>query len=586
MEIDFRKNEIAFHGTPLTNGVSRGKAYLLKKVDLQKLRYKKRSFELLSSELARLELAITRSKEQISRSMYAIRNRRHETSYQIFLAELQLLNDPAIIATVKETVKSTGWQVETVLAEEIAKMQDQVATSPDQLTIKSLITMQDLYFRLLYKLSLSKDDRIATIMNMPDGSILVADRLSPVEVAVVPSGKVTGILIEESSKHSHSSIMVQTLGVPVIVGFPGIGSLLFDATDVLIDAYNGNVYINPTEVTAEKCKRTEDRHNTAKGSEKPVIDASTIKSADGMLIHLSCNASSLSDIVRTYTNGVKEIGLFRSENHYLADTVPPSAEQEVAYYTGLFGVEGIDSMAVRLLDMGGDKLPVFLRMEEESDPQLGCRGIRFLLSHNNLMKRQIRAILIARGALHIKLLLPFITTVSDMTRAQDIIHEIFQELNLTGDYPAIGIMVEVPSVVLSLEQFLTKIDFVCLGTNDLLQYVFAANREQAGLSDYNSFMHPVFLKLLKGVIVACEKQNTSLTICGEMASDPIGCCLLAALGASSLSIQPNAVPSVHAAIEKIDISKLRDVLPFLYTMESAEEVEGMVRTMLVAITIP
>jgi phosphoenolpyruvate-protein kinase (PTS system EI component) len=227
--------------------------------------------------------------------------------------------------------------------------------------------------------------------------------------------------------------------------------------------------------------------------------------------------------------------------------------------------------------MGGDKLPVYMQMAKESDPQLGCRGIRFLLSRPDLMKRQVRAILANRGAFHARLLLPFITTVDDLVMSRELIDEVLEEMKIIKDLPHIGIMIEIPSVALSIERFLNKVDFVCLGTNDLIQYFFAVNRDQDDVQRYNRFTHPAFLKMLKDIISACEKYGKHLTACGEMASHPAGCCLLAASGATNLSVQPDAIHQVRHAISKLNVAELRTMLPTLFDLESADEVERKIQ---------
>ncbi|MBN1578479.1 MAG: phosphoenolpyruvate--protein phosphotransferase [Chitinispirillaceae bacterium] len=575
----FRDGEITFHGTPLTAGIARGKAYLLKKVDLKRLQNDRRTVNLVSSEVARLEFAVIRSKDQIARFINDGLHGMEDESYPIFEAELRLLNDPAIVSSIKKTIERTTLHGEYVLAKEIARLRNKASASADELTEKGLITMQDLYYRILYNMRFTDEDRVSAIMKIPAGSILVADRLTPVEVAVIPMNRVAGILIEESTRSSHASIMTQTIGVPVIIDFPGIGALLDESTDVLIDAYRGNVFLNPSEATLKECHDMEIRRNAAAKPVESSGDASAVHSADGLEMHLLCNASNLADILHAHTQGIKEIGLFRSEIRYLAGTVLPSAEQEAAYYTGIFGVEGIVGMTFRLLDMGGDKLPVYMEMEKETDPQLGCRGIRFLLSRPDLMKKQIYAILTERGTFRVQLLLPFITTVDDLIKARGIIDEVMAEMNVTVDSPHVGIMVEVPSVALSIERFLPKVDFVCLGTNDLVQYLFAVNREQTGLRKYNRFSHPAFLKMINDVIASCKNHDKHLTVCGEMASDPAGCCLLAASGATTLSVQPDAITVVRNAILKLEATALRTMLPDLFVLESADEVEQKIRTL-------
>jgi phosphoenolpyruvate-protein phosphotransferase (PTS system enzyme I) len=575
----FRQNEIAFHGKSLATGIARGKAYLLKRADLQLFRKDRHVVDLVSSELARLDFALSKSKDQLSRLISNSRHDAEDPMYLIFEASLSIVNDPAFISSVKETIERTGINGESVLAEEITRLRDKALGSTDEVTAKNLITMQDLYYRLLYNMLPAGESRISSLMKIPAGSILVADRLTPVEVAVVPMDKVVGILIEESAQYSHSSIMARTLGVPVIIDVPGIGSLLDESTDVLIDAYRGYAFLNPSEATVNECRNVETRHNAAEKPAAHPIDGSTVHSADGVAMRLMCNASNLADVLLAHNQGITEIGLFRSEMRYLANTVLPSHEQEVAYYTGIFGVEGFESMTVRLLDMGGDKLPVYMQMAKETDPQLGCRGIRFLLSRPDLMKKQVRAILTARRTFSVRLLLPFIATVDDLLQARQILEEIFAEMKITGNSLQVGIMIEVPAVAASIERFLPKVDFVSLGTNDLLQYFFAVNRDQAELQKYNRFTHPAFLEMLKQVIATCKSHGTHLTVCGEMASDPTGCSLLAALGATNFSVQPDAIHHVHHAISKLNVAALRTMLPSLFNLESADEVEQKIQTL-------
>jgi phosphoenolpyruvate-protein phosphotransferase len=573
----FREGEMAFHGKPLAPGIARGKAFLLKRVDLQQFRKDKRIVDLVPSELARLDLAVIKSKDQLSRIMKTGRHGEKEQSYLIFEAAHLLLNDPGFVSSVKETIERTALHAESVLAEEIATLRDKAFGCTDEFMVKNLVSMQDLYYRLLYNMLASGEDRISSLMKMPAGSILVADRLTPVEVAVVPIDKVVGILIEESTPYAHSSIMVRTLGVPVIIDFPGLGSQFDESADVLIDAYRGYAFLNPSEKTVKECQDVGSRHKAAALPAAHPRDESTVHSADGLEMHLLCNASNLADVLLAQSQGITEIGLFRSEMRYLTNTVVPSDEQEAAYYTGIFGVEGIKSMTVRLLDMGGDKLPVYLQMEKETDPQLGSRGIRFLLSHPGLMKKQIRAILTARRSFSVRLLLPFITTVEDLLEAREILEEVFAEMNITGNSLQVGIMIEVPAVALSIERFLPKVDFVSVGTNDLFQYFFAVNRDQDDLQKYNRFTHPAFLKMIKEVVSSCEKHGTHLTVCGEMASDPLGCCLLAASGATNLSVQPDAIHHVRHAISKRNVAILRTILPALYDLETADEAERRIQ---------
>ncbi len=573
------QGEMTFYGKSITTGIGRGKAFLLKKLDLEQFRQDTRIVDLISSELALFDLAVHRSQNQISR---LANNRGHDSENQsspIFEASLALLKDPSFVAPIKETIEGTGLQGKTVLAEEIARLRDIVSQNTNDLAVKSAITLQDLYYRVLYNMLPSEEGRISSIKNMPAGSILVADRLSPVEVAAVPLDKLTGIIVEDAAQYSHAAIMASALGIPVIIDLAGIGLILKESTDVLVDAYRGCAILNPTESALKESTVGEERY-TATVTNAGAADAqSTVTTTDGIQINIQCNASTLAGMKLAYSQGITGIGLFRSEMRYLATLTSLTYVEEAAWYVEVLGAEGITDITLRLLDLGGDKLPIYIQMDKEANPQLGCRGIRFLLANPTMMRRQIKAILSARCATRVKILIPFVTTLSDVIKTRQVIDEILLETNFVGSTPNLGIMIEVPSVALSLERYLPKVDFVCLGTNDLLQFFFAANRDQSVVQTYCKFTHPDFLNMLKNVITVCNNSGKHLVVCGEIASDPLGCSLLAALGATNVSIQPYAIHGVRNALAALDVASLQAALPQLLTLDSAEEVEDKLRSL-------
>lgn len=574
----FVQNQLSIRGTVLYPGLAHGKIHLLKKIDLNKYRLDRSIIDFVSTEIARLDLSVSRSKEQIIKLMTNSRHIKNDPSYLIFEAELRFLNDSVFVKGINESVIKTNLKVESVLADKILKIHDKITLCSDNLLLKGLTTTQDLYYRILYTMLPSDQDRIQAILNMSPGSILAVDRLTPIEVAMIPLDKTIGILIEEGSIHSHSSIMLKNLGIPAIVDLQGIGSILDESSTIQIDAYRGYVFINPTEETIKECIKISLRY-IEKSKQIPDEEEKTIiQSMDGYDIHLLCNASSYSEIQHACNLGITDIGLFRTEISYISSKILLTSEQDIAFYTNLFGIEKIKELTIRLLDLGGDKLPFYLQMNKESDPQLGCRGIRFLLSHQEILRKQIRAILIAGKNRDIRILIPFVTTVDDLLNTQAIIRDEINDLSLFKDNISIGVMIEVPSIALSIDQFLPYVNFVCLGTNDLIQYFFAANRDQFELRNYCKFTHPTFLKMLSEILTTCNKHNVRITACGEMASDPLGCCLLASLGLRFLSVHPEAVHIVRHTLSTLNISRLRDMLPSIFTLKSADAVDKLLKT--------
>lgn len=574
----FVQSELSIRGTVLFPGLAHGKIHLLKRIDLNRIILDKTLVDIISKEIARLDLAVSRSKEQIIKLLNNSRHIKNNQSYQIFEAELLLLNDSTFVKAITESVFKTSFKVESILAEEILKIQIKMSQCSDCLLLKGLTTTQDLYYRILYTMLPSDQDRIQALLNIPHGSILEVDRLTPIEVAMIPLDKTIGILIEEGTTHSHSSIMIKALGIPAIIDLQGIGSLLDENSTIQMDSYRGYVFINPKEETIKEYEKIA-LHNITKAKQSFESEEKTvIKSKDGYHIHLLCNASSYSEIQHACNLGITDIGLFRTEISYISSKTMLTIEQDIAFYSNLFGLEKIKELTIRLLDLGGDKLPFYLQMNKESDPQLGCRGIRFLLSHQEILKKQIRAILIAGKEHYIRILLPFVTTVDDLLNTRAIIRDEINGLSHFEHNISIGVMIEVPSIALSLDQFLPYVNFVCLGTNDLIQYFFAANRDQFELINYCKFTHPAFLKMLHGILTSCKKYNVRITACGEMASDPIGCCLLASLGFRYLSVHPGAVHIVRQSLSTLNINHLRDLLPSIFALNSADAVDKLLKT--------
>jgi phosphotransferase system enzyme I (PtsI) len=568
-----RRSELTFQGKPLRPGMAKGKAFILKNVDIEQLRKNKRAIDAVPSELARLDLAVRKSKEQISHSLENMRHDKRDQMSAILEAYLDLLESPTLLSAVKEAIAHDLVNAEYLLAQKIAELREVVSGYTDDLKKKSLITIQDLYYRIIYNMLPASEERISLIQGAGTGSVLVADRLTPVEVASIPTDRVVGIIVEETTANSHTSIMSQTLGVPVVIDLHGIGASLDEASEVMIDGYRGYIFVNPSKATIEECQRLEKRLRTVPKLVKARTVAKGTYTADGFDVKVMSNASNLSDIQLALRQGVADIGLFRSEMLYLASPELPSDDQECAFYREILSAKGINSLSLRLLDIGGEKLPRFLPMAKETNPQLGCRGIRFLLTHPDLMRKQICNILRSRQATNVRLLLPFISTMGDLDDAQTVISQVLAEMQLAGDSLEVGMMVEIPSVALSIEQFLQKVAFVNLGTNDLIQYFFAANRDQYDLKRYNRFSHPAFLKLLSSIVLACERRGKQLIACGAMASHPLGSSLLLALGVRCLSVQPDAISQIHQSVTKLKLGELRTALSTLDDLERADEVE-------------
>jgi phosphoenolpyruvate-protein phosphotransferase (PTS system enzyme I) len=571
------KEQLTFSGKALNPGIAFGKAFILKNLDIQQLKKNRRTIVVFEAEIAKLDFAVKKTKDQLSLSIENAKKSKNNLMDSIFNAYLVISEDTTLLTSIKETIKKKSVNCESVLAEKIINLRESILKSTDDFKLKLVNTLQDLYYRILYNLVPSSEDRVALLRKIELNSVLISDRLTPIEVAVIPFDKVGGIVLEEEAKNSHALLMLQSFEVPIVINVPGIGSSVHDKDDLIIDGYEGCVILNPDEEIVKKYKKTGKRQLTASKNYKIQTVRPNFRTIDDFEVNLLCNASNLSDIQSAQRQGINEVGLFRSEMFFLSNSTHPTDESEKAFYKDILTVKGINNIFMRLYDIGGDKLPVFLHMSKETNPDLGCRGIRYLLSYPDIMKKQIRSILASYQAGKLHLILPFIATIDDVNTAREIIFTVFEEVGIPENSIKIGIMVEIPSVALSIEKFLPKVDFINLGTNDLIQYFFAVNRDQPELNRYNRFTHPAFIKMLKGIIMECEKQKKMVIACGEMSSHPLGSALLISLGVNHISVQPELISQIYKTLTNSKLADLQKSIPEIINFEKAEDVELKLR---------
>ncbi|MBU0568557.1 hypothetical protein KKC52_11025 [bacterium] len=304
------------------------------------------------------------------------------------------------------------------------------------------------------------------------------------------------------------------------------------------------------------------------------------RTRDGITISLKANVGSLKETEEAMLFGADGIGLLRSELFYLARSEMPSIKEEFEFYKKILQKMPDRTVTIRLLDLGADKNPPYLEEYKESNPQLGCRGIRYLLRNAELFQRHLLSILRASAIAPVHILVPFVATVDDLDGTLMIIDDICQKEVINKKNIQVGIMVEIPSIALSMESWLEKVDFINIGTNDLVQYMFAASREDGGLKDYQQVVHPVMLRIIKNIVFSASNQRKKVTICGEAASDPVWALLLIGLGVRSLSMQPSSIPLVRDRIIEAEYEELKEVARQAMEAHTINEVYAITRQLM------
>lgn len=440
--------------------------------------------------------------------------------------------------------------------------------------------VRDLGKRVLNAISSAKDDFVA----YPQDTILIGENISVNDLARVPTGILKGIVSGHGSKSSHVAILAHALGIPAVMGVANLPSKGLDGKSVVVDGYSGHVYIDPSPQLFASLKSAIDEENLIHKQLDELIDQSAT-TLDGVDISLYVNAGLMADLSPSLSAGAEGIGLYRTETPFqVRERFPTEAEQYELYRELLEMFEG-KPVVLRTLDVGGDKPLKYFPIVEEN-PFLGWRGIRITLDHPEIFLTQVRAMLranIGLGNLHI--LLPMITnrvelddSVALINRAKD---ELSDELDCDIDFPKIGVMIEVPAAVYQIEEFCQLVDFVSVGTNDLTQYLLAVDRNNENVANLYSALHPAVLKALQQIVQGALKQNTPVSVCGEMAGDPLGMLLLLGLGIESLSMSVGSIARVKQVIRHFSFVETNELFNQALDLADVNDIRSMLERAIV-----
>jgi len=383
--------------------------------------------------------------------------------------------------------------------------------------------------------------------------------------------KLRGIVLEEGSASSHAAIICRALGIPLVGRADGILDLIEAGDDVLVDGEEGIVHVRPLSNIIDSFKM---RINV-KGELAKAYDALKFKPAvtlDGQAMSIQLNAGLVVDLPQLDQAGADGIGLFRTEFQFMVSDFMPKLKEQTALYRQAIEAAGTRPVTFRTLDLGGDKILPYIDPVPEENPAIGWRAIRIALDRPGLMRYQLRALLAAGAGRHLRVMFPMATTVDEMIQARALFQrEVDRASTLGLELPEkleLGVMLETPSLAWQVSAVCDHADFVSVGANDLMQFFFAADRDNARVSDRYDPLHPAALSVLKFIAAQCHKNNTPVSVCGEIAGRPLDAVTLAALGYRTLSMPVTGIGPVKAALMKLDAGKLAALLAPEINVES------------------
>ena len=470
---------------------------------------------------------------------------------QIFGVHQVMLKDPQMLKEMEEGLKDRLVNVEHIVQEVFKRWEKKLRVSDNSITQAKAMDVADVSRRLLRVLMGIEGN---VLSELPPDSIIVAKRLLPSDTICLKEENVKAILTEEGTQNSHSAILARALGIPFVAKIHIPFNLISSRTQVIVDGEQGKIIMNPTREELQRYPRLIRQGIKKKLKIVRRIRKTKLSLGDKQIL-VHANVSTLEDVKRAQKYGCDGIGLYRTEPLYMRHTNLVSEEY---LYTRLS--ETLDrirnqAVALRLLDIGGDKILPFLNIAEIKNPALGLSGIRLLLKYPNLLKMQLRVFLMLSAKFHIKILIPMVSLPKDMIEVRHYFFREKEKLRKEGipfnkDTP-LGAMIETPAALLCIDELLKSADFLSIGTNDLVQYVMAAGREKTDVAEYYEAGNRLILNSLKQVIQKAEEQGKECGICGELAGNLSFTADFIKMGLRNFSVQPFVIPHLKEKIGRI-----------------------------------
>lgn len=484
----------------------------------------------------------------------------------ILLTQIAILKDPELISNIENKIRKNRINAAQAFELTMNEFIEIFKNSNNHMISEKTADLKDIKYRVLKILNQENKQ-----YEYNEEVILVAEELYPSETIKLDKTFIKGIITEKGSKTSHAAILSKQMGIPSISGID-IHTLKNDDL-IILDGDEGLIIVNPKDETIRKYQSIRENFYQLKEKMKYELKCLT-ETQDGKEIHLLSNLGSTNDIPKALKNGALGVGLYRSENDYFnLDNLPKVSQLKKIYQKILSSFKS--KVIIRTLDVGGDKMLPYLEPLNELNPFLGKRGIRFSLSNIDIFKTQIKALLLSNETQNLHIMLPMISTLDELLQAKSIIEEVKSELkneNIQIYEPKIGMMLEVPSALLAIEDLLPNIDFISIGTNDLLQYLFAADRMNDEVSYLYQPFHPVVIKSLKYVVDKAKKYGINISVCGEMASDITTALMLIGLGIDELSVHSKMYPQMNYVIRRSKIKELESLVEKAMKLKTNQEV--------------
>lgn len=552
-------------GIAAAPGIVIGQVYLFTK---EKLDINKGEITNVAEAIKNFNEALNKSKKELQKIFAMAREKMDDARASIFEAQMMILDDPILLQKIIYRIEKELRQPEYIVHDEISKYQELMVLSNESYMKDRAHDIDDIKNRIIRNL---QKKRLQS--KIKHDVIVVSDSLTPADALLLSRNNVKGFVTDHGGITSHAAIVSRSLNIPAVVGTHNATEILKDDQTIIVDGFHGYIIFDPSE---EQINFFSQKISRLLKLQEELIDLKELpaETLDGKEIKLMANVDVSGEIDLVVTTGANGIGLYRTEQ--ILDELGefPTEDEQAEIYSKLASRIYPETLIIRTFDIGGDKFK-FLDFVEPN-PFLGLRGIRLLLENLSLFKTQLRAILRASKNKNIQVMLPMISTIEEIWKSKEIITDCKKELKADkihfDNHIKVGVMIEVPSAAVMSKEFSEEVDFISIGTNDLIQYLMAVDRGNDLVSNLYQEFNPVVIRTIQHIVKEAKKNHKSVSVCGEMAADTLAIPLLIGLGLDSLSISPSTILYAKRIIRSCDYKKAKELAEECLTLRTQEEI--------------
>ncbi len=575
----------SLHGIGASSGVAIGRAFLVDRQELKTPHYRLPDDAAVELELLRFKTAVALSDHQLTEVKEKLERKEGKEHAAIIEAHRMILADPMLLDEVRRVVQKERVNAEWAVHQAAGSISVRFRQLSDDLFRERHADVDFVAERLIRNLLGQVVDAFDAGNDVPDGAVLVAPDLSPSDAAMLLNPlRVAGFVTDIGGHTSHTAIVARAREIPAVVGAGNASERIAPGDLIALDGAQGLVVINPSEEQLLLFRETLRRKQEGEQALAQLRDLPAT-SVDGRQTQLFGNIEFEEEVPGLLNHGAEGVGLFRTEFLYLGRDHAPTEEEHFDAYRAVLEAIGDRPVIVRTVDLGGDKISALDRMrrgERELNPALGLRALRFCLKHRDVFRVQVRALLRASVYGKLRIMLPMVSGVGELREAKAFITSVRVELGREGipvaDEVPVGIMIETPSAATVADRLAKECDFFSVGTNDLIQYSLAIDRQNRDVAYLYHPLHLAMLRSLRFIVEGAHAAGIPAGMCGEMAGDPMHALILSGLGFDSLSMSPGQVPVIKRILRAHTTAGARELLEQCLKLDATEEIERTVRS--------